>query len=667
MVTGTAIRRSGVTDLDLTSPQAELAANAIRVLAMDAVQKADAGHPGMPMGMADIAVALWGRHLVVDPDDPEWPDRDRFVVSNGHGSMLLYAVLHLSGFPVSMDDLRNFRQWGSPTAGHPEIEHHLGIETTTGPLGQGFGNAIGLALAEERLRALFGPDLVDHTTYAFVSDGDLMEGVASEAASLAGHLELGRLVFLYDDNQTSLEGPTSWIFTEDVPKRFDAYGWHTVTVDGHDRVAVDEAITAARAATDRPSLISCKTHIGYGSPNKHDTAAAHGSPLGEGEVALVRERLDWDLPPFEVPDEVRGFFTTAMDRGREARTRWVERSTAAFGSDEALADRWAAVFSPGPVRLAPPTYESGKSVATRAMSGDVIQELAKLRPDLLSGDADLAGSTKSLIEDAGDFAVDDRIGRNIRYGVREHAMGAIVNGLNTHGGVRAFGSTFLTFSDYMRGSVRLSALMHCPSIWVWSHDSVFLGEDGPTHQPIEHLAALRAMPGLWVIRPGDPGETAGAWEVAMNRTDGPTAIILSRQGVPLPETATDPVLVAKGGYVARPGEDAVVVATGSELGTARDAASLLADRGVSLRVVSMPCVELFQAQDDGYRAEVLGDGIPRISLEAGATFGWGDVVGDGALRIGIDHFGASAPAEVLAKQYGLTPEAVADRIAAFLG
>ena len=389
-----------MTDLDLTSPQADLAANAIRFLAIDAVEKANSGHPGMPMGMADIAVALWGRHLVVDPDDPEWPDRDRFVVSNGHGSMLLYAVLHLAGFKLDIEDIVGFRQLGSPTPGHPEIERHLGIETTTGPLGQGFGTAVGMALAEERLRAVFGAELVDHTTYAFVSDGDLMEGVSSEAASLAGHLELGRLVYLYDDNRISLEGPTEWTFSEDVPKRFEAYGWHTETVDGHDRIAVDEAISAARAESGRPSLISCKTHIGYGSPNKQDTASAHGSPLGADEVAMTREALGWELPPFEVPDEARAFFEEAMQRGRAARNGWMERRHAAFSADPELAARWVAFHEPPPVRLDAPTYDAGKSVATRAMSGDVIQQLAELRPDFVSGDADLAGSTKSLIEGA---------------------------------------------------------------------------------------------------------------------------------------------------------------------------------------------------------------------------------------------------------------------------
>jgi transketolase len=651
----------------VTADTAQLAADAIRVLSMDAVQRANSGHPGMPMGMADIAVVLWGEYLRVDPDAPEWPDRDRFVVSNGHGSMLLYSLLHFSGFDMSMDDIRNFRQWGSPTPGHPEYELHRGIETTTGPLGQGFGTAIGMALAETHLRAKFGPELVDHYTYALVSDGDLMEGVAAEAASLAGHWRLGKLIYLFDDNHITLEGPTSWTFTEDVPARFAAYGWHTLTVDGHDRTAVSEAIAAARAEADRPSLISCKTHIGYGSPNKQDTAKAHGSPLGEEEVALVRDRLGWELSPFEIPAEVYGFFQEAMERGRAAHRAWQDRQEAALGAEEALAVAWQAHYRPQPVELTAPSYEAGKSVATRAMSGAVIQDLAAVRPDFLTGDADLAGSTKSLIEDAGDFSAEDRLGRNVRYGVREHAMGAVVNGINLHGGLRAFGSTFLTFSDYMRGSVRLGALMGADSIWVWTHDSVFLGEDGPTHQPIEHIAALRAIPNLWVIRPGDPGEVAGAWQLAMNRTDGPTALVLSRQGVPVPSTPTDPAVVAKGGHVVRDGGDAVLVATGSEVALAVAAADLLAADGTSVKVVSMPCVEAFLAQDGAYRRSMLGHGLPRISLEAGSTYGWAKVVGSGGLHLGIDQFGTSAPADVIAEHSGFTPQAVADRIAAWLG
>jgi len=650
----------------VTAAIATLAADALRVLSMDAVQRANSGHPGMPMGMADIAVALWGDHLVVDPDHPNWPNRDRFVVSNGHGSMLLYSLLHLSGFAVSMDDIRNFRQWGSPTPGHPEREMERGIETTTGPLGQGFGMGVGMALAEAHLNARFGSDVVDHLTYAFVSDGDLMEGVASEAASLAGHWGLGKLVYLYDDNGITLEGPASWTFSEDVPSRFAAYGWHTLTVDGHDRMAVSQAIAAARSERERPSLISCKTHIGYGSPNKQDTAAAHGSPLGAAEVALVRERLGWTLPPFEIPSEVYGFFAAAMTRGREAHRTWQERSAAALAADTDLAAAWKAHNDPAPVSLAAPAHDAGAAVATRSMSGAVIQILASARPDLLSGDADLAGSTKSRIDAGADLDAATLAGRNIRYGVREHAMGTIVNGITLHGGLRAFGSTFLSFSDYMRGAVRLSALMAIPSIWVWTHDSVFLGEDGPTHQPIEHVASLRAMPNLWVVRPGDPGEVAGAWQLAMNRLDGPTAIVLSRQNVPVPARPTDPELVAKGGYVVRNGEDGVLVATGSERSLAVAAAELLAADGVSLRVVSMPCVEAFLTQEEAYRSTVLGEGMPMVSLEAGATFGWAEIVGRDGLRIGIDHFGASAPAETLAERYGFTPEAVAARVGGWL-
>ncbi len=642
------------------------AADAIRVLSMDAVEKANSGHPGMPMGMADIATVLWGKYLTVDPDAPTWPDRDRFVVSNGHGSMLLYSLLHLSGFPLTMDDIRDFRQWGSHTAGHPERDLSLGIETTTGPLGQGFGNAVGMALAERQLRARFGPDLVDHRTFALVSDGDLMEGVAAEAASLAGHLGLGRIVFLYDDNAISLEGPTSWTFTEDVPERFDAYGWHTVTVDGHDHAAIDEAIAASLAEADRPSLISCKTVIGYGSPGKQGTAASHGSPLGAEEVRRVREALGWDLPPFEIPGDVYDFFGGAMDRGRQGYSAWEARSSAALAADTDLAERWEAHFSPPPVTINIPDYDGDATAATRVISGDVIQQLATARPDMLTGDADLAGSTKSLIEGAADFSADTPTGPNIRYGVREHAMGAIVNGITLHGGLRAFGSTFLTFSDYMRGSVRLSALMGIPSIWVWTHDSVFLGEDGPTHQPIEHLAALRAIPNLWVIRPGDAVETTGAWQVAMNRLEGPTAIVLSRQNVPVGEPDRDPSVVGLGGYVIRPGDDAVLVATGSELHVAQKAAEILGDRGVSLRVISMPSVDAFFEQEESYRTDVLGEGLPRASLEAGSTFGWASVVGSDGLTIGIDHFGASAPAGVIAEKLGLTGEAVADRIAAWL-
>ena len=425
----------------------QLAVNAIKALSIDAVQRANSGHPGMPMGMADLAVVVWSQFLTVDPDDPLWPDRDRFVLSNGHGSMLLYSLLHLAGFTLSMDDIKAFRQLGSKTPGHPEIDQHLGIETTTGPLGQGFGTGVGMAIAEEHLRAKFGPDLVNHRVYGFVSDGDLMEGVAAEAASLAGHLALGKITYLYDDNSISLVGPTSLAFSEDVPKRFAAYGWHTLTVDGHDRSAVAQAVAAANA-DERPSLISCKTHIGHGSPNKQDTASAHGSPLGEDEVALVKVAMGWELPPFEVPGEVYEFFSKAMDRGRRARAAWTGRMEAA---SEDLQAAWEAHWSPRPVSLQAPVYEAGSKQATRAVAGKVLQQAAGARPDLIGGAADLASSTKTLIDASTDFSASDRNGRNLRFGVREHAMGTAANGITIHGGLRGYTATFLTFSDYMTG------------------------------------------------------------------------------------------------------------------------------------------------------------------------------------------------------------------------
>jgi len=648
----------------LTRDVEQLAADTIRVLAMDAVQKANSGHPGMPMGMADIAVTLWSQFLNVDPGDPLWPDRDRFVLSNGHGSMLLYALLHLSGFPLTMADIANFRQWGSSTAGHPERDLDLGIEMTTGPLGQGFATGVGMAIAEERLRHEFGADLVDHRIYGFVSDGDLMEGVSAEAASMAGHLQLGRLIYLYDDNGITLVGPTSWSFTEDVPARFDALGWHTRTVEGHDRAAVADAIAAAVEEDSRPSLISCKTHIGYGSPNKQDTAGAHGSPLGDDEILLVKEAMGWNAEPFTVPEGVAEFFSEGMDRGRKARTEWQHRLDTAL-QDADVAKAWKSHFEPQPVTLSVPDYDAGTSVATRKVSGVVVQEVAALRPDLMGGSADLASSTNTLIASSDDFSASSRGGRNLRFGVREHAMAAAANGITLHGGARGYGATFLTFSDYMRGSVRLGALMGTPSIWVWTHDSIFLGEDGPTHQSVEHVAALRAIPNLWVIRPGGPAEVAGAWEAAINRTAGPTALILTRQGLPVP-AAGDRVPVERGGFVVREGRDAALVATGSELWVAHAAAELLEPEGISLRIVSLPCMEAFFDQDDGYRDEVLGGGIPVASVEAGTTFGWASITGTRGLNIGVDRFGASAPASVLAEKFGFTPEAVGERISSWL-
>jgi transketolase len=635
----------------------QLAVDTIKALAMDAVQKANSGHPGMPMGMADIAVTLWGKFLKVDPDLPTWPDRDRFVVSNGHGSMLLYSLLHLSGFPLTLDDLRNFRQWGSPTAGHPEIDHTIGIETTTGPLGQGFGTGVGLAIAESHLRARLGEDLVDHFTYGFVSDGDLMEGISSEAGSLAGHFGLGRLIYLYDDNNISIDGATDITFSEEVAKRFEAFGWHTDEVDGHDREAITGAIETAIKEQGRPSLIICHTHIAHGAPNKQDTAAAHGSPLGEDEIRLTKERMGYPLePPFYVDPSVYEFFSTAMERGRQARLEWEERF------ERSDTTEWEAFHSKAPIRLDGPGFSEEDVLATRSSSGKVFAEIAEKVPGFIGGAADLVGSTKTVIEPDNLFSRDNHAARDIPFGVREHAMGAAVNGMAIHGGLRPYAATFFVFSDYMRPAVRLSALMEAPSIWVWTHDSIFLGEDGPTHQPIEHLASLRAMPQLWVIRPADANEVVQAWEVALNRHDGPVALVLTRQDVPTLPKGDLP----KGGYVVRDGEDVTLIATGSEVHTALGAADLLQADGISARVVSLPCWELFEQQPQSYRDEVLGS-APRVSVEAASVFGWERIVGSDGLSIGIDRFGASAPAEVLAEKFGFTPEAVADKVRGFLG
>jgi transketolase len=650
----------------MTRSVEQLATDTIRVLSIDAIQKANSGHPGMPMGMADIAVVLWSKYLNVDPTNPAWPNRDRFVLSNGHGSMLLYSLLHLSGFPLGMEDIEQFRQWGSETAGHPEYAPELGIETTTGPLGQGFGTAVGMAIAEEHLRAVHGEDLTDHFTYVFAGDGDMMEGISSEAASLAGHLELGRLIVFYDDNSITIDGPTDLAFSENVPERFDAYGWQTITVDGHDRDAISEAIDAARAESRRPTFISAKTHIGFGAPTKQDTSSSHGSPLGSEEIAGFKESIDWDLPEFAAPDAVYELFANAMQRGIDARAAWAGRHREITRDDAERAQKWASAWSPGPVHLEAPGVEAGSSVATRKLSELVIQQLAAKRPDVMSGSADLAPSNNTLISDSTDFSATDRAGRNMRYGIREHAMGAALNGMTQHGGVRPFGGTFLVFSDYMRPSVRLAALMGVPAVYVWTHDSIFLGEDGPTHQPIEHLAALRVMPNLHVIRPADPTETAIGWQHAINRLDGPSALILTRQGLPVPATPPNRDAVAKGGYVRRPGDAVVVIATGSEVGLSEKAAQILADDGISVRVVSMPCLECFIDQPDEYQSEILGDGLPVFTVEAGTTDLWKRFASHGGEAIGIDRFGASAPADALAEAFGFDATTIAQRVAAAL-
>ncbi len=635
----------------------QLAVNTIKALAMDAVQAANSGHPGMPMGMADIAVTLWSKYLEVDPDHPEWPDRDRFVVSNGHGSMLLYSMLHLSGFPLSLEEIKNFRQWGSHTAGHPEIDHKLGIEMTTGPLGQGFGTGVGMAMAEAHLRARLGSDLVDHYTYAFVSDGDLMEGISAEAASLAGHLGLGKMIYFYDDNNISIDGSTNITFSEDVAARFKAQNWHTETVDGHDRVAIAEAIDTAQAESSRPSLIICKTHIANGAPNAHDTAASHGSPLGDEEIKLTKEGMGYPTDPaFFVDPQVYQFFKEALGRGREARSKWEARFD---NADPVSKELWRRLFNPDEVIIEGPGFEVGSAMATRASSGKLFGEIAEKCAGFVGGAADLAGSTKTVIQKGQLFAKTNRSARDMAFGIREHAMGTAVNGMAVHGGLKPYGATFFIFSDYMRPAVRLSALMHAPSIWVYTHDSVFLGEDGPTHQPIEHLASLRAMPNLWVVRPADANETVAAWNVALNRHDGPVALVLTRQDLPTYQAVEGGV--ERGGYVRREGSDVTIIATGSEVHTAVDAADLLADDGIDARVVSLPCWELFEMQDEAYRADTLGS-APRVSVEAAATFGWSKLVGDDGLSIGIDHFGASAPDTVLAEKFGLTAVAVAAKV-----
>ena len=629
---------------------------------MDAVQAANSGHPGMPMGMADIAVTLWSKFINIDPTDPEWPDRDRFVLSNGHGSMLLYSLLHLSGFGVSLEDIRNFRQWGFHTAGHPEIDHALGIEMTTGPLGQGFATGVGMAIAESHLRSRLGEDLVNHHTYGFVSDGDLMEGISSEATSVAGHFGLGRLIYLYDDNHISIDGSTDITFSEDVASRFKAQNWHTIAIDGHDRVAIAEAITESLAEQDRPSLILCRTHIADGSPNFHDTAAAHGQPLGHEEIKLTKEALGLPIDPdFWVDESVYDFFSTAMKRGSSARIAWEQRFSNADDNTRGL---WDSLHNQDDVVLNGPGFAAGEKMASRASSAKLFDEIAEKVPGFIGGSADLAGSTKTVIDGSRVFSKTDRTARDIPFGVREHAMGSVVNGLAIHGGLRPYGATFFIFSDYMRPAVRLSALMGLPSIWVWTHDSIFLGEDGPTHQPIEHLASLRAMPNLWVIRPAEANETLQAWELALNRKDGPVALILTRQGLPTLEPVDGGV--ARGGYVAREGEDVTLIATGSEVTTALEAADLLGGEGVDARVVSLPCWELFEQQTQDYRDEVLGSAT-RVSVEAGSTFGWSRLVGEDGLAIGIDHFGASAPADVLAEKFGINAESIASRVREHIG
>jgi len=664
--------------LDLIQPTEldERTINTIRFLAVDAVEKASSGHPGMPMGAAPMAYVLWTRHLRHNPTDPQWVDRDRFVLSAGHGSMLLYALLHLTGYDLPLEEIKNFRQWGSITPGHPEVHETPGVETTTGPLGQGFGNGVGMAIAERYLAAHFNDypgadgELVDHYTYGIVSDGDLMEGVASEAASLAGHLGLGKLIYLYDDNEISIDGSTDIAFTEDVEKRFDAYGWHVVAIeDGNDLKAIDRAILEAKAETDRPSLIVVKTSIGYGSPNQQDTAAAHGSPLGADEVDLTKENLGWPTDkPFHVPDDVREHMRASVDQGAALQAQWNGRYQQFRVESPDAADRfdaWMAGELPDDLESAVPSFDAGTELATRKASGKTLSALVPVIGDMLvGGSADLSGSNKTEVDGRTDFQKDNPAGQYLRFGVREHAMAAAANGMTLHGGVRPYVGTFLIFSDYLRPSLRLSALMRQPVIYVLTHDSIGLGEDGPTHQPVEHLSALRAIPNVTVLRPADATEAAQAWVAALRNTDGPTVFALTRQTVPtFDRSALAPADgVHRGGYVLSDDDgtpDVILMGTGSEVQHALVAAATLREEGTNVRVVSLPSFELFEQQDEAYRNDVLPPEVTaRVSIEAGVTFGWERYVGPEGRALGIDRFGASAPGDVNMEKFGFTSENV---------
>ena len=657
----------------------ELAVNTIRTLAMDGVQKAKSGHPGMPMGMAEAAFVLWTKFLRHSPSQPEWPDRDRFVLSAGHGSMLLYSLLHLFGYQVTLEDVKSFRQWGSCTPGHPERWPEHGIETTTGPLGQGFGNGVGMALAERMLAADYsveGEEIVGHYTYGIVSDGDLMEGISHEAASLAGHLKLGRLIYLYDDNEISIEGSTELAFTEDVGKRFESYGWQVVKVDGHDRGAVAGAIAQAQEERERPSLIVCRTHIAKGSPNKQDTAASHGEPLGEEEVKATKEALGWPVAPaFFVPEVVSELFAARrkeLDREAEA---WQQRFGRWRQAHPKLAERWRRQMEgmiPDGLAERLPRYEPGKEAATRNASGDALQVLSAELPGLVGGSADLAPSTKTLVKAERDCQHDSYAGRNLRFGVREHAMGAMMNGMSLHGGFIPYGGTFLVFADYMRPAIRLAAMMGRQVVYVFTHDSVFVGEDGPTHQPVEQAMSLRAIPNLVVIRPADAAETAVAWMVALERKGNPTALLLTRHNVPVLDRGelAPAEMLRRGGYVLLEAADPemILIATGSEVHVVVGAARLLAAEGRRVRVVNMASWELFDEQAEEYRRAVLPPEVgKRMSVEAGITMGWERYVGLQGLKQGIDHFGASAPWKVIAAKWGFTAEGVAERARGLLG
>ncbi|HEX9329000.1 MAG TPA: transketolase [Reyranella sp.] len=644
-------------------------ANAIRALAMDAVQQADSGHPGMPMGMADVATVLFTKFMKFDASEPHWPDRDRFILSAGHGSMLLYSLLHLTGYAdMTLDELKRFRQLGSKTAGHPEYGHASGIETTTGPLGQGLGNSVGFALAERLMAERFGRDIVDHYTYVITGDGCLMEGVGQEAITLAGHLGLGRLIVLFDDNGISIDGPTSLSTSEDHKKRFAAAGWHVQAVDGHDPDAVQRAIRKARNVTDKPSMIACKTIIGFGAPTKAGTAATHGSPLGKDEVLGAREKLGWSYGPFDIPEPIFSAWRKVGARGKPARRKWVKRHAAMAEPDRAEFDRRIKGDIPAAVGEAIDAFKAKvaaekPSWATRKSSQEVLEVINPVLPDTVGGSADLTGSNNTKTASLKANTRADATGRYVYYGIREHAMAAAMNGMALHGGIIPYGGTFLVFTDYCRPSIRLAALMGLRVIYVMTHDSIGLGEDGPTHQPVEHLAALRAIPGLQVMRPADTIETAECWQLALDSKKTPTVIALTRQNLPTLRDAGDGNLCARGAYILAGDASAPVrlIASGSETHLALGARDLLAKDGISAAVVSMPSWELFAAQDETYHQQVLGpDGTVRVACEAASGFGWERWLGSRGAFVGMKSFGASAKAGDLYKHFGITAEAIAE-------
>jgi transketolase len=660
-----------------------LSINTIRTLSIDAIEKANSGHPGLPMGAAPMSYVLWQNHMRHNPENTQWADRDRFVLSAGHGSMLLYSLMHLYGYDLSLEDLKNFRQWNSKTPGHPETFMTAGVEATTGPLGQGSANAVGMALAERALAHRYnrpGFEIVNHFTYALVSDGDLMEGLSAEAGSLSGHLELGKLIYLYDSNDITLDGPTDLTFSEDIAKRYESYGWHVQTVrDGDtDLTALDQAITNAKKATSAPSLIIVKTTIGFGSPNKAGSSSAHGSPLGKEETAFTKKNLEWEWDaPFFVPQEAKENFQTALEKGKSENQKWDELFKNYEKKHPELAKEWLKAQKgelPEGWDKDLPTWRSDEQVSTRKASGKVLNQIAKNIPYFLGGDADLSVSTNTALDEAGRFEGQNGSGKNIHYGVREHAMASIANGIAYHGGLINFVATFFCFSDYMRPSIRLSALNHLPVIYVWTHDSIALGEDGPTHQPVEHLMSLRVMPGFTLIRPGDAEETREAWKRALLNKNGPTGIVLTRQDLPVfhrKNSSSSAEWLHQGAYILSETEyespKLILIATGSEVSLAIEAQKELEEEKIPTRVVSMPSWELFQAQDQGYKDKVLPKEVrARVAIEAGTTLGWERWVGDQGAIIGLDRFGASAPGPLVLEKFGFTVENVIAKAKAVL-